>query len=357
MSTLLKDLYNIDMINRLSDAIKENYSKFDSLNFRKSIFIDEWNGKELKQRMRHITETVYQYLPSDYDKALDILTLIADQFSGLEALIFSDFVECYGLKHYDHSIRAMEYFTLFCSSEFAVRPFIKKYPEQMMKQMNTWAESKNHNVRRLASEGCRPRLPWAMALPEFKKNPEPITPIIEKLINDESEYVRRSVANNLNDISKDNPEILKSLSKKWFGFSSEVDWVIKHASRTLLKQGDSDVLKLFGYQNSTHVKIKNFNIQKKVKMGNNIEFSFRIESKENLGKLRIEYAVDFVKANGKQSGKVFMISEGTYNTCKKEIHKHYSFRKITTRKYYPGIHAISIIINGKIMCRSDFILV
>ena len=355
MSVPLKDIYNVGMINSLSTELKKIYVEFDSENFTNAIFIDEWEDKELKQRMRHITVTLHQYLPQNYNKALDVLISIADKFKGLEALIFSDFVECYGLDNYDISVKAMEYFTQFCSSEFAVRPFIKKYSGRMMKQMESWAESKNHHVRRLASEGCRPRLPWAMALPEFKKNPEPVTNIINKLICDESEYVRRSVANNLNDISKDNPLYLKKIAQKWIDHSPETDWVIKHACRTLLKQGDANVLQFFGFYDPKHISIRNLNIQKSVALGDSMEFSFTVESiSKHLGKLRMEYAMDFVKANGKQSRKIFKIAEGNYQICRKEISKRHSFRKITTRNYYPGVHHLSIIVNGRIICGLDF---
>jgi 3-methyladenine DNA glycosylase AlkC len=98
-----------------------------------------------------------------------------------------------------------------------------------MRYLYTRAEVQNHDVRRLASEGCRPRLPWAMALPQFRKDPSPALPILEKLKNDESDYVRKSVANNLNEISKDHPQLVLDICERWYGQTANTDWLVKHA--------------------------------------------------------------------------------------------------------------------------------
>ena len=225
----------------------------------------------------------------------------------------------------------------------------------MMQQMTRWADSENHHVRRLASEGCRPRLPWAMALPEFKKDPEPVLDILEKLKNDESEYVRRSVANNLNDISKDNPEITIRLAEKWLGQSAETDWVVKHACRSLLKQGLPEVMRLFGFVEPINFGVTQFTVSPQAKIGGDLEFSFLLNSKrEQPGKLRIDYAIDFLRKNGRHSRKVFKLSESDVNTTKRQFQKRHSFKLITTRTYYPGLQRLSIICNGVEMACKDF---
>ena len=224
-----------------------------------------------------------------------------------------------------------------------------------MKQMKIWSRSKNEHIRRLASEGCRPRLPWAMALPEYKRDPSAVLEIILNLINDESLYVRRSVANNLNDISKDNPDFIIEIAEQYLGSSREADWVIKHACRGLLKQGHKKVMKLFGYTVAQHVSLDNFKTDKNVSMGEKINFSFKlITNEKKLGKLRLEFIIDFIKANGKSSAKVFKISEGEYSQSSKLFTKNFSFRKISTRKYYPGDHAISIVLNGNRIATQSF---
>jgi 3-methyladenine DNA glycosylase AlkC len=271
-------------------------------------------------------------------------------------MIFQDFVEVYGLEDFKISMDALESFTINSSSEFAIRQFLLKYPDETIKQMKLWTKSKNEHIRRLASEGCRPRLPWAIALPTYKQNPKEILSILEILKDDESLYVRKSVANNLNDISKDNPQILKDITKSWIGINRNRDWILKHGCRTLLKNGDTKILEIFGFKEHNNISIDNFILNPKVKMSENLNFSFILKSKENLGKLRIEYSIEFLRQNNKYSKKSFKISEGIYNQKYKSFSKAYSFKPITTRKYYKGIHKLNIIINCTILENREFIL-
>ncbi len=349
----LKNIYNQEFIATLCSALKTAYQKFQPQEFTRQIFKSEWETKELKERMRHITETLYQFLPKNYRAALEVLKPVSTQFKGFEAMFFPDFVELYGLKEYEQSVSALEHFTQYSSSEFAVRPFIQKYPKRMMAQMEKWARSKSDHVRRLASEGCRPRLPWAMALPEFKKDPQPVLRILESLKADKSEYVRRSVANNLNDISKDHPQVAIKIAQRWLGENAATDWVVKHGCRTLLKQGVPDVMELFGFFYPQHISIKELKVPKTIRTGDDFIFSFCIQTQEaQLGRLRVEYAFDFMKKNGKQRRKVFKISESNYSGKKKQITKRHSFKTLSTRKYYPGSHGVAIIVNGlELICR------
>ena len=343
----LKNLYSRTLLDNLANETEKQYSTFDKKAFKKSVFDQHWKDKELKQRMRHIAECLHQHLPSNYKKTIKILKPVSEKFEGFEYMFFQDYVECYGLDDFDTSIDALEHFTKYASSEFAVRAFILQDEKRMMKQMLNWAKSDNHHVRRLASEGSRPRLPWAIALPAFKNNPAPVLPILRTLMHDESEYVRRSVANNLNDIAKDNPKIVTSLAQQWLGKDSNTDRLIKHACRTLLKQGDQKTLSLFGYAEAKHTDVKDFELQTNVTAGDKLNFSFTLTSEEkHLGKCRIEFAIDFVKANGSLSRKIFKISEADYTEKVKPVTKYYSFKKISTRKYYAGEHQLTIIING-----------
>ena len=358
MAKLLKNLYNEQYINLLSNTIQNHHQNFDRDNFQKNIFNNGWNNKELKQRMRHISSTLFNFLPKPYNEAINILekTFLDINYSfNLENLIFQDFVEVYGIDHFIISIRALECFTINSSSEFAIRQFILKYPQETIKQMISWSKNENEHIRRLASEGCRPRLPWAIALQNYKKNPKDILPILEILKDDDSIYVRKSVANNLNDISKDNPHILKDIAKKWIGKHKNRDWIVKHGCRTLLKQSDKDILSLFGYLKNENITIDDFYITKNISIGEELEFSFTLNSTKTLGKLRIEYAIDFVRQNNKYSKKVFKISEGVYKQKSKEFKKAYLFKPITTRKYYRGIHRLSIVVNGEVKKSSEFI--
>ena len=228
----------------------------------------------------------------------------------------------------------------------------------MMQQMTRWAKSDNHHVRRLATEGCRPRLPWAISLPAFKKDPKPVLVILKTLIKDDSEYVRRSVANNLNDISKDHPEIVTDGAQRWFGKNKNSDQPIEHACRSLLKQGDARALSLFGFTDAKHVKAQKLKVQPEVKQGEKLVFSFLLKSQNPaLGRCRIEFSIDFMKANSKQNRKMFKISEGDYTEKEKQVSKYFSFKKSSTRKYYTGEHQITIVINGVDQATESFELV
>ena len=356
MAAALKLVYNHKFIQRLSSEIQLHYPAFKAAEFESDIFSDSWNDLELKSRMRCISIQLQKHLPQDFSNAIEILKTTSTQFGSYEAMFFPDFVELLGMDHWDTSMLALEFFTRYSSSEFAVRPFILKEPTKMMAQMMEWSESDNYHVRRLASEGCRPRLPWAMALPNFKNEPSPILPILEKLKDDESEYVRRSVANNLNDIAKDHPEIVRKMAQKWLGHSSDRDRLVKHACRTLLKAGDTEVLQLFGYTDIKHLQLRPFECDEHVKQHGELNFSFELQSEQGLGKLRIEYAIDFLRRGNKHSRKVFKISEGEYSQKSKSVTKKHSFRPISTRRYYSGEQKLSIIINGITLDQTTFTL-
>ena len=209
-------------------------------------------------------------MPKEYDKSITILKntfLKMNSKYTLENIIFQDFVEVYGLEEFKISMNALSCFTINSSSEFAIRQFILKYPDLTMAQMRKWAVDKNEDIRRLASEGCRPRLPWAISLAKFKENPQDILDILEILKDDESLYVRRSVANNLNDISKDNPQIVRDITLKWIGIDKNRDWILKHGCRTLLKSADIQILNMFGFKENKNLVIDNFVADKRGKNG------------------------------------------------------------------------------------------
>lgn len=360
----LKNMYNEDYLATLSSAVETVYPRFDSEGFTHRVFDDIWSERELKDRMRHITKCLYHFLPDDYATSLAILRQSAGTKSlrhyTFENMIFPDFVEVYGLDNWSTSLPALEQFTQLSSAEFAVRPFILQDTEHMMAQMTEWACHDNHHVRRLASEGCRPRLPWAMALPAFKKDPLLILPILDALKNDESDYVRRSVANNLNDISKDNPQtVLNTLAKWQTNKTDSIQWITNHALRTLIKAGDSQALGLLGYSDA-RIEIKNFLITPSiVEMGADLTFSFDIVSQsEETQSLMIDYKMYFVRATGIQSPKVFKLRKVDLAPGDRFIiRKKHSFKAITTRRYYVGTHKIEIQVNGTIVAEGEFQLV
>lgn len=342
-----KDLYSNEFLQEFSSKIVSIFPAFDSDLFVQSTITGEWDQLAFKQRIRRISNSLKVTLPLNYEEALRIIIEVSKSCKGIEYLFLPDFIEVYGIDEYDLSIPALAEVTESSSSEFAIRAFIKKYPNQMIKQLMEWTKSNNEHIRRLASEGCRPLLPWSYRLEMFVTDPSPIIPILEYLRNDNSEYVRRSVANNLNDISKHHPELVKEVTKKWLGQSSNTDKLLKHGCRTLLKGTDHEILSIFGLQQLNSVTVEDFIVTPQVSIGESIEFSFTVVNKENeTRKIRIDYEIGFVKANGRISGKKFRLSEKEYKNGKTPIKRKHSFAPITTRTYYKGIHTITIYLNG-----------
>ena len=360
MAEPLKDRYNPRYIQNLAAVLADLHQEFNKNKFTKAVFSDDWGKMELKTRMLHITEQLHGTLNLPYSKALKVLKVLrqaAPQFSGFEAMFFPAFVELYGLEDWENSISALEHFTQYSSSEFAVRPFIKRQERKMMRQMLTWSKHENYHVRRLSSEGCRPRLPWAMALPNFKQDPELILPILQQLKHDPSEYVRRSVANNLNDISKDHPQLIIKISKSWSGQSANTDWIIKHANRTLFKAGNPKALQLFGYKKSAKITATKLKVNRRINIGEQLNFGFTLNTiGQSLGLLRIEYAIHYQKANASLSAKVFKISEGHYKNKEMQVSGKRSFKQMSTRVHHPGKHQFVVLVNGEEKAKSWFMV-
>ena len=195
-----------------------------------------------------------------------------------------------------------------------------------------------------------------MALVKYKQDPTSILEVLESLKDDESLYVRKSVANNLNDISKDNPQIAKRVFKQWYGNSAHTDWIVKHASRTLLKAGDIEVMELFGYS-PEGIQVRNLKVDKQVTMNDSLDFSFEIYSPDILGKVRLEYKLGFVRQNGIMGYRVFKISERELRVRELYVDKSHHFKYITTRRYYTGVHTLTIIVNGREFLTEAFELI
>lgn len=343
-----KDRFSESFLQHFVDVIQKQTSAFDAKLFFQQIYDDHWHELAFKQRIRHISKAVTVALPLPYPQAIDVLIQIAPSCRGVEYLFFPDYVELNGLNDWEVSMQALEVFTIYSSAEFAVRPFIMQDPERMLQQMDGWIVSDNEHLRRLASEGFRPRLPWASQLPVFIQDPSPTIQRLEVLQNDPALYVRKSVANHLNDIAKDHPERVAELAAKWYGQHPHTDWIVRHGCRTLLKQDHPAILQLFGYVASEHVHIQQLQVHPEiVKMGEYAEFSFTlINASSTEQSLRIDYEIHHMKANGKNAPKRFKWTAKSFAPGTHVLSKQHLFKLITTRKYYAGIHPVSIYING-----------
>ncbi len=353
---LKKMFFTEDSLNKFGDIILKYHPGFDKAGFLELIHDDTWKSLELKEKMRHTTICLQKKLPESFNAALEIIKKAAPHVKGFEAMTLPDYVELYGKNDWELSLPALGHFTKYSSSEFAIRPYLDENPEKAMEYMLKWAEEDDEKVRRFASEGCRPRLPWAMALPKFKKDPAPVLELLEKLKNDESEFVRRSVANNLNDISKDNPETTLDICTKWYGNSKNTDAIVKHACRTMLKAGNKRAMILFGFGDPSNIMVENLKTGKDVLyIGEKQQFTFDLAVNENKKcKVRLEYAVYYMKANGKHNKKVFKITENSFGPGRYPVKRNQSFEDMSTRKHYEGEHQISIIVNGKESAKTSF---
>jgi len=367
MAEPLKNMFNPAFFEALCPVLKDTLPDFKEKDFIHQVFDTTWPQLELKQRVRHIAHALHQAMSCDYPRAAGYIVTLADrirrgdeyQLQGFASMFLPDYIEVYGVDNFKESMAAMEQVTKLVSAEFAIRPFLLRYPEKTFQHMLRWSKHENAQVRRLASEGCRPRLPWGMGIPALKRDPSTILTILENLKADPSESVRKSVANNLNDIAKDHPELVLELAQRWQGKDPLTDWIIKHGCRTLLKRGHTAALGLHGFRSENKAVVKNLELSPKVRVGDYLNWSFTFVNKETEGAdFRLEYAIDYLTASGKTSRRVFKITEKTFNPGEGySFRRRQSFKDFTTRKHFKGLHSFSVIVNGKPRASAEFMVV
>ncbi len=366
-----KNFFNITVIRGIARHFKKQWPKFNAKAFE-SAAANNLEALELKARSQQITEAMIQYLPGDFEKAGKIMlaslgtrlnadlsagTINKEGIAGWGVMPMADYVGLCGHDHFELSMALLKEMTKYFSSEFAIRFFLLASPTETLAVLKVWATDDNHHVRRLVSEGSRPRLPWAMKLPLFIENPSPVIELLNRLKDDDEEYIRRSVANNLNDIAKDHPDVVADIAEQWMkDASKERKKLVRHACRTLIKKGHKKTLRVLGY---SAPKIQQANIEiltPKVKFGGALQFTLSISSKSRRDQaLMIDYIIHHQKANGSTSPKVFkwratsLLAKQTLMTTKK-----HSIKKITTRVYYPGVHAVEVVVNGVSVAKADF---
>lgn len=351
---LLKNLYSKKFLEELSREIRKGYSNFSEDKFVNACLATEWEDLKLMERSDVIVQKLHDQFPNDFEQTAPILLSIGPKFTGLAATCLPNYVAKYGLNDWDVSMQVLKILTQYSSAEFAIRPFLVKYPKITNDLMLTWSEDSNADVRRLSSEGSRPRLPWGIRLNQYIKDPIPVMNILEKLIFDKSIYVQKSVANNLNDISKDNPEEVIKFAQRHWHQTERADWIITRGLRTLFKQGNPEVLRLLGYDNEVLEKLKeiNFEMNKtKIKIGetSTLNYSFKNDDKLHLP-VYIGYRVHYVRQNEKHSYKDFFVKK-TDLKSKQLIagSTEIKWKQLSTRKLYPGHHVIDLLVNTKVV--------
>ncbi len=356
----LKNWFNEQLYQDLADLITSAYPNFPAADFYKDV-LENLENLTLKERLRQTTVTCHRYLPSDYRTAVQILYQIAPQIhNGFVGMFLPDFVGLYGQHDLAFSLDALKYFTLYSSSEFAIREFLKSDFPQTMGTMINWSQDQNQHVRRLASEGSRPRLPWSFQLDNLIADPTPVQPILENLKADPQLYVRKSVANHLNDISKDHPDWMLDLASSWDQSNRHTAWIIKHASRTLIKAGHPRAFALFEFEADPQTEITNFTLSDAIiNLGQSLTFSFDLQShKDTPQKLVVDYKIHYVKKNGQTKPKVFKLKEITLPAKKTlTLSKKQLFKNFSTRVHYPGLHTIELLVNGHSTAKTTFKLI
>jgi len=319
---------------------------------------DGLDALSIMERVRHIAGALYPALPSDYAAALDVIAAMAPRLThGFQAVAVTEYVARYGLDDFDRSMDALASLTRFGTAEFAIRPFLAQDADRALAAMARWTRNDDEHVRRLASEGARPRLPWAARVPALKVDPTRAAHILEALKADPSLYVRKSVANHLNDIAKDRPDWLLDRLADWPNDDPHTAWIIRHALRTLIKQGDPRALALIGVGHGAAVTVRNIGVEPAVvRLGERIAISTAIvsDSSENQP-LVVDYRVHYARAGGKTAAKVFKWK--TFDLAGGEavaLRINQTIRDFSTRRHHPGQHAIELIVNGQTMATGGF---
>lgn len=363
MAEQLKHLINEATARDTAEAMTRAWPAFSATAFLDHV-LPRIGALELMQRGQLIADGLRLHLPENFAQAQPILAAClpdrtGNRLRGWALLSFNQYIAANGLGHLDLALDLLKRLTPHFTAEFGIRPFIHGDQERALAEISGWTKSPDPHVRRLASEGTRPRLPWAMRLPSLVRDPAPILPIIEALIDDGEDYVRRSVANSLNDIAKDHPDLVADFVERHIGdASANRRWLLKHASRTLIKKGHPKALANFGFARLETVTATLTIAQTTVPFPGTLEFEVALE---NTGTARetvmLDYAIHHRRKDGTLSPKVFKGTSLTLEAGERKVFgKRHALRPITTRTYYPGEHRLEIAINGAVLAGGAFVL-
>ena len=315
-------------------------------------------GLELMDRGRHIMAAMARALPPAYPDALAIVVRTPDiprpagaddAMAPFHYLPHVLFVGEHGIEDVDRSLAAQRILTRHFSCEFTIRPFLERHPARTLAELTRWVGDADEHVRRLVSEGTRPRLPWASRLRVFAADPAPILALLERLKDDPSEYVRRSVANHLNDLAKDQPDLTLATCARWLDRAPPARVkLVTHALRTLVKAGHPEAIRLLGGDRGARLDAHGTVAPAEVHIGGSVQLVVTVRNPGRTAARAVLGArVHFVKARGDTAGKTFKLptlelAPGATATVRKTI----SLRQHTTRTHYPGSHAVELVVNG-----------
>jgi 3-methyladenine DNA glycosylase AlkC len=361
MAELLKSFFSPALVRRLAADVARVHPAFPARSFIKEACAG-LEDLELLDRGKNIARALATHLPEPYPDAIEVLVRSLGPEHASEELVGAGmapffylphvlFVAQRGLDHFDLSMRAQYELTKRFSAESSIRPYIARYPERTFGILREWTKDANPHVRRLVSEGTRLRLPWAARVPWLDANPERVLELLELLKDDPTTLVRRSVANNLNDLGKLRPDLLTRTCGSWLeGASVERRALVEHALRSAVKRGQTEALHLLDYGKKASVSIENVRFDPaRVAIGGRVSIGFVLCSKSRAPQdLLVDVAVHFVKANGQSAPKVFKLKRITLPPRGRvDFQTGVSMAVHTTRKPRPGAHAVDIVVNGE----------
>jgi 3-methyladenine DNA glycosylase AlkC len=359
MAEPLVTYYGPEIPRRIAQMIRRVYPQFSTRSFLAEAG-KGYDALDLMNRGRKIADALYAFLPKDYASAIEILLQSVaepppdhDEESPLASFIYlphTFYVSRYGLDHFEDSMRAQYLLTQLFTAEFSIRPFLERYEARTLKRLEEWTRDPHPKVRRLVSEGTRPRLPWAPRLRSFQRNPQPVLRLLEMLRDDPDLVVRRSVANNLNDIGKDHPDLLARVARSWMkGAPPERMWVIRHALRSAVKRGEPGALAVLGFGRKAEAKVSACEVSPATAtLGDRVTIAFSVtNTRATAQRVLVDFRIHYVKANGSTSPKVFKLKEVELRPGETvRFQKRIALEEMTTRKHYPGRHVVEALLNG-----------
>lgn len=349
----LRDIYNDEKLQEIAEQFQMEVADFPVSEFLEKVQSDDWGELSLRQRHERLARSVFEVLNRPYNQVAEILQQVNDHAQGFSYLFLPDMVALYGLAELELSLATLGVLTTGSTAEFAIRPFLEQDFTSTFAQMQIWAASCNEHHRRLASEGLRPNLPWGKKVSTIEAHRQEIFDLLATLKADSSLYVRKSVANHLNDWTKKYPEEVLDVLEQWQGSSAETDWICKQAARTLLKASHPRALILFGYRGNLAFSQMSFSLgASQVSQGDKltIRYAVQLASKEKNRKIRLELQLGFVKKSGKISYKTFMLKDSQLEPGQ-ELGGQWTYDWVdkTTRKHQNGQHVLRFVVNGQVV--------
>ena len=354
----MKHWFDEAFYRRTAAQLAALHPRFDQAGFLNHA-LNGLDALELMARVQRTADAFHVALPVPLSAQFDVLRAHAAQIGHNFAAIWPcAHVATQGLDHPTLSLPALRDLTRYGSAEFAIRPFLVRDLSGTLAVMREWSASDDEHVRRLASEGSRPRLPWGLRLHSLVADPRPTLPILQTLRVDPSLYVRKSVANHLNDIAKDHPDIVLDLVSAWDRRDARTAWIVKHALRTLVKKGHPRALALLGAGAAPKVRATIAVSPRRIRLGDTIVFTAKLVSDSSrVQPLIVDYVVHYVRASGRASAKVFKWTALDLAPGESVgLTKRQTIRDFTTRRHHPGRHRIELQINGRRLAETAFTL-